>query len=498
MPRKPKPKNQLSAGQRAALYLEQQEEKLRAMNEGEDAEVEEAKPQRKKKTPKPKPECAIVRVDMATYMPRAQKLHGMCNGPVSYDSNISGLFAGMKTPYVRNSNSDTAISKYAFDISRIFPDRNADDSDPQSYNFSLTDKYMIGIYNSGAECIYRFGDSDRDASWAFQDPEKWVRVCLRIIKHYNDYWANGFAYGIKVFEICPLGSFSSLDPKADMFALYERVARSIKLIDSEYLVGGMSFDGYCDRAREFLRFCAQKSLPLDFISITELGDSVEDVCEDVEKLTSIIMNLGLTDTYVMISEWNYVKTFEGKPSAQTVIKNESGEYSSECKALFDAQRSIEGAAFCSSLLVALSGMERVKYACYYDAQPAISKFCGIADRYGNPERPYYAFCAYSAIAKLERGVAAMSQQEPDMRHTGVWAMAGESDGKYTVMLSCFDGCQQIDLRLENIPDDVYSAEIYMSDGVKNMELCDTVALAGVKKRLLLSVSKYGYIQIKIS
>ena len=499
MPRKPKPKNELSAGQRAALYLEAQEEKLRSMNaDGESVgAITEEKTPLKKKVQKPKPESALVRVDMSMITPRINALHGMCNGPVSYGSNLSGLFREMKIPYVRNTCSDGEVSKYAFDISRIFKDKDADDGDPASYDFSYTDKYIIGIYNCGAECIYRFGESDKDAAWALSDPEKWVRVCIRIIKHYNEYWANGFAFGIKIFDICPTGSFSSIDDKANLFALYERAAREIKLVSEEYLVGGMSFDGCLDRAREFLRFCANKNVPIDFISVTAMSDSVLDVCDDCQKLTSLILNLGLTSTYIMVSEWNYLKSPIEKPSPKTVIKNESGEYSKECKVIFDAQKSIEGAAFCSSLLLALAGMERVKYACYFDAQPMISPFCGISDRYGNPQKPYFAFSAYSKIAGVGDGVLAISQQNPDMQHSGVWASAMTIDGKYKIMISSFDGAPFVDLRLENIPDNLYTADIYMSDGVKNMELCDSVSLAGSKKRLLLSVSKYGYLQIEM-
>ena len=51
MPRKPKPKNELSAGQRAALYLEAQEEKLRSMNldeESKSAPAESDRPPRRR------------------------------------------------------------------------------------------------------------------------------------------------------------------------------------------------------------------------------------------------------------------------------------------------------------------------------------------------------------------------------------------------------------------------------------------------------------------
>lgn len=498
MPRKPKPKNQLSAGQRAALYLEEQKAKLEVGVEavGESAEITE-KPQRVK-TQKPKPQHAVVRVDMSARIRKISNLGGMCNGPLSYEGDLSVLFKNMNIPYVRNCGWDTRASKYAFDISRIFKDPDADDSKPENYDFSLTDKYMMGIYNCRAECIYAFGDSDADASWAQKDPDKWARVCAMIVKHYNGYWANGYCFGINKFEISPKGRFSALDNKSLLFAIYEKTARAIKLADPAYIVGGMSFDGYCERSREFLRFCSVKNVPLDFVSFEYFGDSTDDVCNICEKYTSAVMNLGLDHTDIMLSAWNYVKSVSDKIKSGAIIANEGGKYAAECKKLFDAQRGIEGAAFCSSLLLALADFDKVKFAAYYDAQPSLSRFCGISDRYGNPEKPYYAFCAYSQLAECEDGIFAVSEQDPEARHSGVWAKAGVNGNReHIIMISCFDSCQLVDLRLDNIPDDLYEAEIYMSDGVKNTELCDTVRLSGDRKRILLSMSSYGYAIVKI-
>lgn len=498
MPRKPKPKNQLSAGQRAALYLEEQKAKLELQNVEEVGTVEAQESPKKVKVQKPKPQHAVVRVDMSARAEKISPLNGMCNGPLSYDGDLSELFKEMNIPYVRNYGWDTRASRYAFDISRIFKNPDADDSKPESYDFSLTDKYMMGVYNCSAECIFSFGDSDANASWAEKDPDKWARVCAMIVKHYNDYWANGYCYGINKFEISPKGKFSLTDNRNALFGLYEKAARVIKLANPDYMVGGMSFDGYSERGREFLRFCSAKNVPLDFLSIEYFGNSIEDVCNACEKYTSAIINSGFDNTYIMISAWNYLKNVSDLVKLGTIIENKGGKYSKECKELFEAQRGIEGAAFCLSLMLALGDFDRVKFATYYDAQPAVSRYCGISDRYGNPEKPYYAFCAYSQLAKCEGGIFTVSEQNPDTRHSGVWAKAGvTASGECVIMISCFDSCQLIDLRLDNIPDNLYEAEIYMSDGVKNMELCDTVHLSGDRKRLLLSMSAYGYSLIKI-
>lgn len=504
MPRKPKPKNDIPAGERAKLYLEMQKEKF---SDGEGNKINESiedvkKPTAPKKViEKPKPQYALLKADLSLRQEKTPVLHGMCNGPLSYSANISRLFRDMKTPYVRNCAWDGEGSRYAFDVSRVFPDENADDSDPQSYDFSLTDKYMKGIYDANAKCIYSFSDSDRKRSFCMKDPDKWARVCVRIIKHYNDYFANGFAYGISVFEISPFCVFDDECDKNTLFSVYAKTAMAIKLIDSDYKVGGMSFNMYCDRGREFLRFCSQKKIPLDFVSFHAFSDSIFEVCEACEKYTANIHNFGLDGTKIMISAWNYLKISSGNVGKKTIVENASGEYTKEQKDLFLKEKSIEGAAYCMSLLTSLANYPLVEYACYYDAQPQISKFCGICDIYGDKQKPYYAFCAYGKTAENYADIYSESLQDESMQHSGVWVHSGVSRAndkdEINVIISCFDGAKMVDLRLENIPDGMYTADIYMSDGVKDMEFCDSVPITGDRKRILLNVSSFGYAIVRI-
>ena len=174
MPRKPKPKNTLSAGERVALYLAEQEEKQRKMTradvgkaedggagDGSDENLPESKLEKKVSVPKalPKPQHAVVSVDLSMQIGKIKAMHGMCNGPVSYGADISALFREIGVPIVRFDGTDGAISRHAIDVSRIFPDMNADQSKPENYNFEYTDKYIAAAYNSGAEIILRLGES---------------------------------------------------------------------------------------------------------------------------------------------------------------------------------------------------------------------------------------------------------------------------------------------------------------------------------------------------
>ena len=156
MPRKPKAKDGLTAGERVALYeAERAQRRARdvgaATNGADDpnAATESDKnaaslPKTEKIEPKilPKPQHATVRVDFSAEQGYIKPMHAMCNGPVSYGADISELFRQIGVPSVRLAGTDTAVSSLAVDISRIFKNMDADPRDPRNYDFTVTDKYV--------------------------------------------------------------------------------------------------------------------------------------------------------------------------------------------------------------------------------------------------------------------------------------------------------------------------------------------------------------------
>ena len=88
----------------------------------------------------------------------------------------------------------------------VFPNPNADPALPESYDFRLTDEYIEAVRKTGAEPIYRLGESIEHTSVKRYvhppaDMEKWAAVCLGIIRHYNEGWADGFHHNIRYWEI---------------------------------------------------------------------------------------------------------------------------------------------------------------------------------------------------------------------------------------------------------------------------------------------------------
>lgn len=515
MPRKPKPKDGLTAGQRVALYEAELEERRRKML-GEDIlegsggavfdesktvksieNASEAKEDEKRvKKSLPRPQYAMVNVDFSLKMGEIKPLHSMCNGPVSYGADISALFCEMGVPYVRYDCTDSAISSYAVDISRIFRYPDANPSDPESYDFETTDKYVEAAYLAGAKVIFRLGESidmlgAHKTPRIYDMPDVLARVCVNIIRHYNERWAGGYEFGIEYFE---LGGLSH-DGETE-FEKYRILANSLKLYNEDLKIGGMSFDLFSGKGREFLRYCKKNRVPLDFITVDCFASDPERAFAELLKLSALKMNLGFEELEIIIGKWGYVDAeLEGFGSLGKIASNKDRAV---FKKLLSEQRGVAGAAYAVAMLLKLQDIDSLKTACFYDAEPVISPFCSIADMFGEPLKPYHGIKAFGELHKAGNRVFAESVQTEGMSHTGVYACAAVSDsGEAYVLVSSFKGCGVVDLRLDGIADNLYTADVYMLDGVKNMSLADSVPMSGMKKRILLNVSEYGAVLIKL-
>ena len=512
MSRKPKPKNTLSAGQRATLYEQEQKKRFselsgeeKALSEQTESQVEPTVPKNPvSQKNKEKPQIATVKVNLDATGDKINSLHGVCNGPLSQYADTSGLFKKAKVPYIRFDKTEGARCGYVVDISKIFPNFEADERDPKNYCFRETDKYILAAANTGAQIIYRLGESfDCDTpEHKFTLPEnldKLTAICVNIIRHYNDYFCGGFALGIKCFEIFSHVDMQSVREKntdSQIFELYTRIANGIKLYDDSLKVGGMSFSSCGQFLRDFIKYCKKKNAPVDFVSVSLYASSPEEMGEEIEKYRGVLKNSGYANAELMVDEWAYLPASQGKQKALAIMSSVSADTAAERKELFDKLCSVEGAAFVASGLLKMLEYPEIKVACLYNAE-AGRLWCPICDTFGLPRKPYFALESFGSLAYEKDSLVCISEQSVGFAHTGVYAAAARDEAGACIMLSAFDGCTSIDLRLDNIPDNFYTADIYMLDGVKNMELCYTVQLSGMKKRMLLSVSPYSVVLIKI-
>ncbi len=492
MSRKPKPKNTLSAGQRVALQmeLEKSREGLQ-LNTSDKAEATDAANiSVKDKAPAPevkkeKMQSVSVKVDFAIDGGEYRRLHGMCGGPVSEVSDISHLFRSLKVPCVYLGKDGVT------DIGKIFKNIDADERDEANYDFRELDGCVLSTVNSGAKIIFGVTDKPENLERFSRDPDKLCRICVNIIKHYNEYWHGGFALGLRYFDLLPCElSGGSVINKEARFELYARVSDAIKLYDESLMVGGMNFFELGADVREFIRFCQKRNASLDFLSVGMYSDNAEGVGLEAQKYIRLLKNSAYSESEIIVSEWGYA------PGGMKTANSKRAEDAVARRGFFEKRRTVFGASFDAAVLLLLQTYPEISYACEYSGE-AGSLWCDICDTFGIPEKPYYAIESYSRLVNAEKTLFCRVEEKEGCLHSGVYAGASANDGEAYILISAYDGCSTVDLRLDNIPDNLYNADIYMLDGVKNLDIPYTVELSGMRKRLLLNISPYSVIFVKL-
>ena len=146
---------------------------------------------------------------------KIKPLNGMGNGPLYwYRNNRFNIdwhtaFEDLNIPIIRyhdveftNENHNKAIN-----ISKIFPNFNADASLSESYNFEATDTLLSAANRIGVKIIFRLGENIKN-EWYYagyntppSDFKKWAYIVERIIAHYEDGWNNGYHYTNILWEV---------------------------------------------------------------------------------------------------------------------------------------------------------------------------------------------------------------------------------------------------------------------------------------------------------
>ena len=157
---------------------------------------------------------AKVTVDFNRAIGKIKPMHATGQPPFlggfnKFDFSWINYLKNAKVPYSRLHDVGGPYGGNRFvDIPNIFRDFDADENDPESYDFVFTDVLLAGMYEYGVEPIFRLGVTIENQAniKAYRihppkDVKKWAVICEHIIRHYNEGWADGYHYGIKYWEI---------------------------------------------------------------------------------------------------------------------------------------------------------------------------------------------------------------------------------------------------------------------------------------------------------
>ncbi|HEY3282336.1 MAG TPA: hypothetical protein VGN26_08700 [Armatimonadota bacterium] len=381
-----------------------------------------------------------VQVDFGKPLGQVRPLHGVNGGPLCYRGTVdlSAYHKELGIPLTRLHDVPW-VNAEAVDIHTLFPDFRRDPDDPSSYDFRQTDDYIDAILKVGSRVVYRLGESIEHTSRKYHvnppaDPEKWARVCLGVVRHYNDGWAGGFHHGIRYWEI-----WNEPDVRPAMWTgtdeeflhLYEVTARALKTAYPNLRVGGPAIGGSGEYQGDtfqpspfltrFLTFCRDNKVPLDFFSWHRYTSDPRSLPRQARAVRKLLDEYGFAGTESHLNEWNYLPGDDWGP----LLKEGQGPARDRWYARMGSE---EGAAFATAGLLLLQDAP-VDAANYYTGE--VQGF-GLFNFSGTPKKSFYAFKAFRELLDTPNRVALQAPAE------GSWAaIAGLSADRASasVMLS---------------------------------------------------------------
>lgn len=340
-------------------------------------------------------------LDLTKKTGRIKPVWGVNGGPETkvFTYDAKPLFREARIPTCRLHDVEYPYGSGEFvDIPCIFRDFDADETDPASYNFALTDLYIRKIIEVGAEPFFRLGVSIEHAPvkrhvFPPRDFAKWARVCEHIIRHYNEGFADGFRYGIRYWEIwneADGGDNMWVGTPEEYYRLYTVTAKHLKACFPELHIGGGGFTGPRNAFIEgFFGHIQKERAPLDFYSWHSYHSSPDQLKEKIAKAEAVKSEYGYQAAESILDEWNYMEDWKHQAPSYRVIP------------------SMKGAAFCAAELITLQHSP-VAMAHYFEAD-VVKEWCGLFEvaemsigRHGQAKlrarKPFYAFSLFGEIA----------------------------------------------------------------------------------------------------
>lgn len=439
-----------------------------------------------------------VTVDFNKPNGKIRPLHGVNQGPMTkvftYDAREE--FKEMAIPYCRLHDTEYPYGSGEFvDIPCIFKNFDADENDPQSYNFGLTDEYISKIIEVGAKPFYRLGVSIEHAPvkryiYPPKDYEKWTRICEHIIMHYNEGWANGYHWNIEYWEIWAESDGHGnlwLGTPEEFYRLYCVSATYLKKRFPDLKIGGCGWTrAYNDFTVGFLEYISSQpdKIPLDFYSWHRYFADFNSFNNQYEKSVEMLAKYGYTDTENVFDEWNYMENWDNQPPSYIKLKNHVG------------------GAFCAAVLSMLQTKTNISLACYFECD-VVKEWCGQFDvaemSIGDHGRkasmkklpPFYAFKYFGELYTLGTSV------EVNINADDIYASAAAGSDGQEIMAAYYSPNESLPKEVIFELSGFYgSPRVYITDKDRTDSLIQAdVTQSGDKTLLKLNLYNYSFIKI---
>lgn len=400
---------------------------------------------------------------------KIKPMHAVGQPPVkggfaSIDFSPIEILKDAHIPYSRLHDVGGAFGGNCYvDIPNIFRDFDADETNPDSYDFAFTDELIKGLVEYGVEPYFRLGVTIENQcqikAYRIHPPKdykKWAIICEHIVKHYNEGWANGFHFNIKYWEIwnepenreIPTMNQMWTGTAEEYYELYDVAAKHLKKCFGDKIkVGGYAACGFygifgnpekyglnIERREEkrynspreeyrinffygFLDYLRKNNSPIDFFSWHTYG-TVDVVSVEADFVDNVLNEYGFGHVETHLNEWNL--------SHDRKLNNATSFASANVMAMMLAAQH-----------------KKTDMLMYYDARyVSVSAYAGFYDVVTfEPSCVYYAFKAFGELYALENEVECTCPDE------GLYAVAAKNGERKSVIISNLQKDTKVELNL---------------------------------------------------
>ena len=397
-----------------------------------------------------------VTVDFSATVGEVRPLHGINKGPLAANGlvDVTEAQKRLRVPSTRLHDCHHP-NPMVVDIHAVFPDPEADPASPASYDFRATDEYIAAVRATGAEVIYRLGESIEHQTIKRhvhppRDPARWAAVCAGIVRHYNEGWANGFRYGIRYWEIWNEPENRPVmwtGNDAQFLELYRLTALTLRAEFPGIKIGGPGFGYYgrfdgedlqpselCDA---LLNLCRRESVPLDFFSWHCYTDSPLELAARARAVRRLLDARGFTTTESHLNEWNLL------PGNSWDVLSRQAAPEARQRGI-DAMMGAPGAAFIVASLIELQDAP-VDVANFYHGETGIF---GQFTEVGAPTRNYHAMLAFAQMLDTPTR-ALVTEAGPGKLF--VLAGSDSQSAQAAVLIASLSGEEEVSMVLKDLP-----------------------------------------------
>ena len=379
---------------------------------------------------------AQVTVDFNSVIGKFKPMNAVNNGPVKPRADQSRgnfeEFQALRIPLARVHDANLCYAyggPHCVDVHAIFPDFNADENDPASYDFHLTDEYLANMRAAGTQVYYRLGASIEHWSKKYgtlppPDFAKWTRICEHIIMHYNEKWANGYEWNIEYWEIW---NEPDLDPddspnkrcwggtRSQFFELYKTAATGLKKRFPNLKIGGPALAWVVEWGEDFIRYVAENAIPMDFFSWHVYANTPEKIGELCNMWRNVLDKNGLTNCESILNEWNYVRNWD-----------------SEWLYSLEQMAGLKGAAFTAATMCVCQNSP-LDLLMYYDARVGCAMNCIFDITTLKRRKGFYAFYTFAELIELGTQTACSCDE------AGFYALSGrDENGNKAILIVSYN------------------------------------------------------------